>query len=158
MEIEGSVMFELVVKYHECLVFLLIYKFFKRGFLHDSKRADRRDEMVMLYARSSLSVQLQPDLADRMKLAIAMSNSEDDWNINVGTTRDTKALTRTTEMVLTKSSWVQRSLSNRVGIGDITGGAILMPPGHCVSTTYPSAHRRCKSPEVGCGWAVGVGS
>jgi len=33
-------MFELVVKRSECLVFLLIYKIFKRGFLHDSKRAD----------------------------------------------------------------------------------------------------------------------
>jgi len=33
-------MFELVVEYRECLVFLLIYKNFKRGFLHDSKRAD----------------------------------------------------------------------------------------------------------------------
>jgi len=31
-------MFELVVEYRECLV--LIYKIFKRGFLHDSKRAD----------------------------------------------------------------------------------------------------------------------
>jgi len=34
-------MFELVVECGECLVFLLIYKIFKRGFLHDSKRADR---------------------------------------------------------------------------------------------------------------------
>jgi len=34
-------MFELVVEFRECLVFLLIYKIFKRGFLHDSKRADR---------------------------------------------------------------------------------------------------------------------
>jgi len=33
-------MFELVVEYRKCLVFLLIYKIFKRGFLHDSKRAD----------------------------------------------------------------------------------------------------------------------
>jgi len=33
-------MFELVVEHTECLVFLLIYKIFKRGFLHDSKRAD----------------------------------------------------------------------------------------------------------------------
>jgi len=33
-------MFELVVERTECLVFLLIYKIFKRGFLHDSKRAD----------------------------------------------------------------------------------------------------------------------
>jgi len=40
MEIERSVMFKLVVEYRECLVFLLIYKIFKRGFLHDSKHAD----------------------------------------------------------------------------------------------------------------------
>jgi len=33
-------MFELVVERIECLMFLLIYKNFKRGFLHDSKRAD----------------------------------------------------------------------------------------------------------------------
>ena len=32
--------------------------------------------MVMLYAMSSLSVQSLPDLADRMKLAIATSKSE----------------------------------------------------------------------------------
>jgi len=31
-------MFELVV---ECLVFLLVYRIFKRGFLHDSKHADK---------------------------------------------------------------------------------------------------------------------
>jgi len=37
---EGSVMFELVVERREYLVLLLIYKIFKRGFLHDSKRAD----------------------------------------------------------------------------------------------------------------------
>jgi len=41
IEIEGSVMFELVVECLECLVLLLIYKIFKRGFLHDSKRADK---------------------------------------------------------------------------------------------------------------------
>ena len=35
-----------------------------------------RDEMVMLYAMSSLSVQSLPDLADRMKLAIVTSKSE----------------------------------------------------------------------------------
>jgi len=40
MEIEGSVMFKLVVEHREYLVLLLIYKIFKRGFLHDSKRAD----------------------------------------------------------------------------------------------------------------------
>ena len=40
IEVEGSVMFELVVEYRECFVFLLIYKIFKQGFLHDSKRAD----------------------------------------------------------------------------------------------------------------------
>jgi len=35
-----SVMFELVIGHREYLVFLLIYKNFKRGFLHDSKRTD----------------------------------------------------------------------------------------------------------------------
>jgi len=33
-------MFELVVEVLDCVVFLLIYKIFKRGFLHDSKRTD----------------------------------------------------------------------------------------------------------------------
>jgi len=40
MEIEGSVMFKLVVERREYLVLLLIYKIFKQVFLHDSKRAD----------------------------------------------------------------------------------------------------------------------
>ena len=40
-------MFELAVEYRECLVFLLIYKIFKRGFLHDSKHADNQEKYVI---------------------------------------------------------------------------------------------------------------
>ena len=40
-------MIELVVEYRKCLVFLLIYKIFKRGFLHDSKRADTYHPTVL---------------------------------------------------------------------------------------------------------------
>jgi len=43
-------MFELVIKRGECLVFLLIYKIFKRGFLHDSKRADNIQSWQMVSA------------------------------------------------------------------------------------------------------------
>jgi len=42
-------MFELVV---ECLVFLLIYKIFERGFLHDSKCADIRGRSSMRGVRN----------------------------------------------------------------------------------------------------------
>ena len=45
-------MFELVVERTGCLVFLLIYKIFKRGFLHDSKRADRFDALGMYLVKT----------------------------------------------------------------------------------------------------------
>ena len=46
MEIERRVMIELVVGISWMTCVLLIYKIFKRGFLHDSKRADNRHQWL----------------------------------------------------------------------------------------------------------------
>jgi len=84
-----------------------------------------RDEMVMLYAWSSLSPQSQPDLGDRMKLAIATLKSGDDWNMC--TARDVKALTRTTEMVMADAELSRIQPSNS-GDKQRTGGIVTACP------------------------------